>query len=46
MRLLYVAITRAKKQLTFTVARNGKSYGKDITNEPSIIFEKLLNKQY
>lgn len=44
MRLLYVAITRAKKQLTFTVARNGKSYGKDITNEPSIIFEKLLNK--
>ncbi len=42
MRLLYVAITRAKKQLTFSVARKGKSYGKDITNEPSIIFEKLL----
>ena len=42
LRLLYVAITRAKNQITFTVARETKSYGKVQQQNPSIIFEKLL----
>ncbi|MBR1681538.1 ATP-dependent helicase [bacterium] len=42
LRLLYVAITRAKRQITFTVARETKSYGKIQQQNPSIIFDKLL----
>ncbi len=42
LRLLYVAITRAKRQLIFTVARETKLYGKVQPQNPSIIFEKLL----
>ena len=42
LRLLYVAITRAKRQITFTVAKETKSYGKVQQQTPSIIFEKLL----
>ena len=42
LRLLYVAITRAKRQLTFTVAKETKAYGKIQQQAPSIIFEKLL----
>ncbi len=42
LRLLYVAITRAKRQITFTVSRETKSYGKVQKQMPSIIFEKLL----
>ena len=40
-RLLYVAITRAKKQLFITASRKTTSFGKTIDQEPSIIFEKL-----
>ena len=46
LRLLYVAITRAKKRLVFTVAQETKSYGKIQRQEPSIIFEKLLKGGY
>ena len=42
MRGLYVALTRAKRQLTFTVAKETKAYGKIQQQAPSIIFEKLL----
>ena len=42
LRLLYVAITRAKKQLFVTVSKKGKSYGKIVQQTPSIIFEELL----
>lgn len=46
LRLLYVAITRAKKQITFTIAKETKSYGKLQQQTPSIIFEKLLKGAY
>lgn len=42
LRLLYVAITRAKRGLTFTVSKEIKMYGKVQNQTPSIIFEKLL----
>lgn len=42
LRLLYVAITRAKKKLTFTVAKKAKAFGKETEQEPSIIFDELL----
>ena len=42
MRLLYVAITRAKKKLYITTAIKSKTmYGKLIENEPNKIFEIL-----
>lgn len=44
LRLLYVAITRAKRKLYFTAARKTKSFEKIINQEPSVIFEKLLGK--
>ena len=46
LRLLYVAITRAKRQITFTVSREIKSYGNVKKQSPSIIFEKLLKGGY
>jgi len=39
LRLLYVAITRAKRYLCFSVSEKD-SYGK--AQEPSVIFEELL----
>ena len=42
LRLLYVAITRAKRQLTFTVSKETKSFGKVQKQSPSIIFAELL----
>ena len=42
LRLLYVAITRAKRKIVFTVSRETKSYGKVQQQMPSIIFDKLL----
>ena len=43
LRLLYVAITRAKNQLYITVSENSKTkYGKEKKNEPCKIFEDLL----
>lgn len=44
LRLLYVAITRAKRKLYFTAARKTKSFEKIINQEPSVIFEKLLGE--
>lgn len=43
LRLLYVAITRAKKQLYFTTSRKIKSFEKIIEQEPSLIFTDLLD---
>ena len=44
LRLLYVAITRAKKYLYFTTSRKIKSFsGKMVEQAPSVIFEELLN---
>lgn len=42
LRLLYVAITRAKKHLCFTTSRKTKSYDKIVEQEPNLIFEELL----
>lgn len=44
LRLLYVAITRAKKQLYFTLSRKIKSFQKEIEQEPSIIFTQLFRR--
>lgn len=44
LRLLYVAITRAKRKLYFTTSRKTKSFEKIVNQEPSIIFEKLLGE--
>ncbi|MBQ8459659.1 ATP-dependent helicase [bacterium] len=44
LRLLYVAITRAKNRLIISVSEKLKNkFGKEQKNEPSIIFENLLN---
>ena len=43
LRLLYVAITRAKKKLYFSCAKKEKYYGKDRDVAESIIFTDLLN---
>ena len=42
MRLLYVAITRAQRKLYITTSSKAKAFGKEITQEPSIIFSELL----
>lgn len=42
LRLLYVAITRAKKHLYFSASRKTKSFEKIIDQEPSLIFADLL----
>jgi superfamily I DNA/RNA helicase len=42
MRLFYVAITRAKKKLYITAPLKVKSFGKEIDQAPSIVFEELL----
>ena len=44
LRLIYVAITRAKRKLCFTASRKTKSFEKIVEQEPSIIFEKLLGE--
>ena len=41
-RLLYVAITRAKRKLYITVSKKSKSFGKLKDNEPSIFFSQLI----
>ena len=42
LRLLYVAITRAKNRLIFTVSSKTKTrYGKEQQNDPSSVFEYL-----
>lgn len=43
LRLLYVAITRAKNKLIFTVSTKSKTrFGKEQENEPSNVFSELL----
>ena len=43
MRLFYVAVTRAKKKLYITVGHKSKSsYGRDVENEPNVVFENIL----
>ena len=42
LRLLYVAITRAKKYLYFSASKKIKSFEKIIEQEPSLIFAELL----
>ena len=44
LRLLYVAITRAKKNLQITMSRKAKSYEKIIDQEPSLIFDIINMK--
>ena len=41
-RLLYVAITRAKRKLFITASRKSTSYGKTVQQDPGIIFYELL----
>lgn len=43
LRLLYVAITRAKKYLYFTTSRKIKSFEKIIEQEPNLIFSEILD---
>ena len=42
LRLLYVAITRAKKHLYFSTSRKIKSFEKIVDQEPNLIFTELL----
>ncbi len=42
LRLLYVAITRAQRKLYITASAKTKSFGKDVAQEPSIIFGSIL----
>ncbi len=43
LRLLYVAITRAKKYLCFTTSRKIKSFERIVDQEPSLLFTDILN---
>lgn len=45
LRLLYVAITRAKRHLFFSSSRKTKSFEKIVEQEPSIIFGELLSRE-
>ena len=42
LRLLYVAITRAQRKLYITASAKTKSFGKEVPQEPSIIFDAIL----
>jgi hypothetical protein len=42
LRLLYVAITRARKHLYFTVSQKAKSFEKVMAQEPSAVFKSIL----
>ena len=44
LRLLYVAITRAKRKLFFTVSTKSKSFEKIVQQEPNLIFCKILKE--
>ena len=43
MRLFYVAVTRAKKKLYITSAQKAKSFGREVQQDISLVFEELLN---
>ena len=42
LRLLYVAITRAKLKLFITTSKKSTAYGKTVEQEPNIIFTELF----
>ena len=42
LRLLYVAITRAQRKLYITASAKTKAFGKEVQQEPSIIFDNIL----
>ena len=42
MRLFYVAVTRAKKKLYITASTKTKAFGKEVVQEPSVIFTDLF----
>lgn len=44
LRLLYVAITRAKNKLMFTASNKEQSFGKLKESEPNMIFSELLSQ--
>lgn len=44
LRLLYVAITRAKRKLFFTASTKTKSFEKLVQQEPSLIFTDILSE--
>ena len=44
LRLLYVAITRAKRNLQITVSRKTKSFEKVVDQQPSMIFDIIQEK--
>ena len=44
LRLLYVAITRAKRNLYITVSRKAKSFEKTVEQQPSMIFDIIEDK--
>lgn len=46
LRLLYVAITRAKQKLYISASRKSTSFGKTIDTKPSIIFDEILGGKY
>ncbi len=41
LRLLYVAITRAQRKLYITTSAKSKAFGKEISQDPSVVFEIL-----
>ena len=43
LRLLYVAITRAQRKLYITTSSKGKFKGQEYSQEPSIIYNTILN---
>lgn len=45
LRLLYVAITRAKKNLSITMSRKTKSFNRTVSQEPSLIFDLVQEKE-
>ena len=44
LRLLYVAVTRAKHKLFITTSTKSKRYGKEYNLEPNIIFDEIFGR--
>ena len=44
LRLLYVAITRAKRNLHITVSTKTKSFNKIVNQQPSLVFDIIADK--
>ena len=41
-KLIYTAVTRAKKKLYITTSQKIKSFNRDVEQMPSIVFDELL----